>query len=160
MRVMIFMFTTTYGESVISTPIWAMSEPSGPMLKGMTYIVRPFMQPSNRPSSMPFISSGSIQLFVGPASSLLLRADVRAVFDAGDVARVGSGEEAVRPLLGVQLDERAGVDHLLAQAVVLLVRAVAPVDVVGLAELGHLGDPLPEPVVLHVVGCVHVQSFA
>ena len=47
MRVMILMFTTTYGESEISTPIWAMSEPIGPMLKGMTYIVRPFMQPSN-----------------------------------------------------------------------------------------------------------------
>ncbi len=36
MRVMIFMFTTTYGESVSSMPMWAMSEPRGPMLKGMT----------------------------------------------------------------------------------------------------------------------------
>jgi hypothetical protein len=33
------------GESVISTPILAMGEPMGPMEKGMTYMVRPFMQP-------------------------------------------------------------------------------------------------------------------
>ena len=39
------------------------------MQKGMTYIVRPRMQPSYRPRMMPFISSGSIQLLVGPASS-------------------------------------------------------------------------------------------
>ena len=33
------------------------------------YIVRPAMHPSNRPWRMPCISLGSIQLFVGPASS-------------------------------------------------------------------------------------------
>ena len=46
-----------------------MSDPSGPMLNGITYIVRPRMHPSNRPSRMPRISAGSIQLLVGPASS-------------------------------------------------------------------------------------------
>ena len=96
MRVMIRMFTTTYGESVISTPIWAIGEPSGPMLNGMTYIVRPRMQPSNRPCSVRFISAGSVQLLVGPASSFRAAADVGAVLDAGDVARVGAGEEASR----------------------------------------------------------------
>ncbi len=39
------------------------------MLKGMTYIVRPFMQPSNFGVRSAFILSGAIQLFVGPASS-------------------------------------------------------------------------------------------
>jgi hypothetical protein len=45
--------------------------PSGPMLKGTTYMVRPFMQPSNNGCSVARISAGSIQLLVGPASSFL-----------------------------------------------------------------------------------------
>ncbi len=69
MRVMIFMFTTTYGESEISTPMWEIVEPTGPMLNGMTYIVRPRMQPSNFGLRRAFILSGAIQLLVGPASS-------------------------------------------------------------------------------------------
>ena len=43
MRVMIRMLTTTYGESLSCTPMWAIGEPTGPMLKGITYIVRPFI---------------------------------------------------------------------------------------------------------------------
>ena len=66
---MIFMETTTYGESVISMPSWLILLPSGPMLKGTTYIVRPFMQPSNSGRSVSRISAGSTQLLVGPASS-------------------------------------------------------------------------------------------
>src|SRR5437867_8064358 len=45
MRVMSFMFTATYAESEISTPMCAMGEPSGPMLHGTTYILRPRMLP-------------------------------------------------------------------------------------------------------------------
>lgn len=41
MRVMIRMLATTYGESVSSTPIFESGEPTGPMLNGITYIVRP-----------------------------------------------------------------------------------------------------------------------
>ena len=44
-----------------------MGEPSGPMLNGMTYIVRPRMLPSSSGFSVAFISFGSIQLLVGPA---------------------------------------------------------------------------------------------
>ena len=66
MRVMIRMFSTTQAESVSSTPMCAIGEPSGPMLNGTTYIVRPSMQPSNRPLSFSRISAGSVQLFVGP----------------------------------------------------------------------------------------------
>ena len=69
MRVMIFILQTTYGESVISMPIWAMLDPNGPMLKGITYRVLPLMDPLNNPMRVFFISSGSYQLFVGPASS-------------------------------------------------------------------------------------------
>ena len=35
----------------------------------MTYIVRPRIAPSNSPFIVTFISAGSIQLLVGPASS-------------------------------------------------------------------------------------------
>ena len=38
------------------------------MTNGMTYIVRPCMQPSYRSVMIFFISSGAIQLLVGPAS--------------------------------------------------------------------------------------------
>ena len=47
MRAMIRMFTTTYGESVSCTPICDIGEPTGPMLNGSTYIVRPCMHPLN-----------------------------------------------------------------------------------------------------------------
>ena len=46
MRVMMRMLTTTYGESVISTPQRASGESIGPMQYGTTYIVRPFIQPA------------------------------------------------------------------------------------------------------------------
>ena len=44
-------------------------DPIGPIEKGITYIVRPRMQPSNSRCSVPRISSGAIQLLVGPACS-------------------------------------------------------------------------------------------
>ena len=55
---------------MISTPSALIFEPSGPMQNGTTYIVRPRMQPSNRPTfSSARIPAGSRQLLVGPASS-------------------------------------------------------------------------------------------
>ncbi len=69
MRVMIRIFTTTYSESVICTPYLERGEPIGPMQKGITYRVRPFIQPCIRSCSFFFIFTGSIQLLVGPASS-------------------------------------------------------------------------------------------
>ena len=68
------------------------------MLKGMTYSVRPFMQPVKRPVSVAFISAGSAQLLVGPASSLVARADEGAVLDARHVGRVRADQVAVRAL--------------------------------------------------------------
>src|SRR5215470_11179321 len=70
MRVMMCIFTTTYSESVSCTPYFEYGEPNGPILKGITYNVLPCIQPIMRLLSLRFISSGSIQLFVGPASCL------------------------------------------------------------------------------------------
>ena len=43
--------------------------PIGPMQNGITYMVRPRMQPSKISASVSCISPGAIQLLVGPASS-------------------------------------------------------------------------------------------
>src|SRR5688572_19135597 len=76
---MICMFTTTYSESVISIPIWDMGEPIGPILNGITYMVRPFMHPVSNFINVCFISLGSTQLLVGPACSFLrLQINVRS----------------------------------------------------------------------------------
>ena len=72
---------------------------------------------------------------------LVRRADEGPVLDAGDVARIRQREVGVRALgLGEAL-ERPGVDEHLAEPVVLLGRAVAPVDVVGLGQRGGLLHP-------------------
>src|SRR5499427_5307305 len=68
-RAMMCIFATTYGESVISTPILEIGDPSGPMQYGTTYIVRPRIDAVKRSVSSRFILTGSSQLFVGPASS-------------------------------------------------------------------------------------------
>ncbi len=43
--------------------------PSGPITNGTTYMTRPRMQPSKSSPNVLRISSGAIQLLVGPASS-------------------------------------------------------------------------------------------
>ena len=111
------------------------------MLNGITYIVRPAMQPSNRPCRIDFISAGSIQLLVGPASSAIreqmnVRSSTRATSLGSDRARKLSGR-----LSGIEPDERAGVDQLLAELVVLLLRPVAPVHPGRLAELDGFRHP-------------------
>src|SRR4051812_24022368 len=63
------METTTYSESVISTPNFGSSASTGPMQNGITYMVRPRMQPRYSSVMIDFISPGSIQLLVGPASA-------------------------------------------------------------------------------------------
>src|SRR5471030_2979503 len=92
MCVMSFMLTATYAESEISTPMCAMGDPSGPMLKGTTYRVRPRMHPLNRPARVARISTGSTQWLVGPASSSVfeqmnVRSSTRATSEGSDHAR-------------------------------------------------------------------------
>ncbi len=93
---MIRIEVTTYGESVISTPSWEMSLPSGPMQNGTTYIVRPRMQPSKIWANVWRISSGAIQLLVGPASSS--RSEQMNVRSSTRATSLGS--EAQRKLFG------------------------------------------------------------
>ena len=69
------------------------------------------------------------------------RADKCAVLNARDVARVGSGEVAAGPFLGIEFEQRAAGDHLRAERVEFRLRAIDPVDRGRLAEGGHLLDP-------------------
>ena len=69
-RDIIRMLATTYGLSVTSTPTLLIGELIGPITYGTTYMVRPRIAPSNSAPTLCFAASGSIQLLVGPASSL------------------------------------------------------------------------------------------
>ena len=82
-RDMIRMLATTYGLSVTSTPTLLIGELTGPITYGTTYIVRPRIAPSSSAPTLCFAAFGSIQLFVGPASSfsgeqIYVRCSVRA----------------------------------------------------------------------------------
>src|SRR4051794_23454028 len=57
-RVMMCMDTTTYAESVSSTPSSGDSASSGPMQYGITYMVRPRMEPRYSSVMIAFMSSG------------------------------------------------------------------------------------------------------
>ena len=140
-RVMVRIETTTYSESVISTPSLGSSAPSGPMQNGTTYMVRPRMQPRYRSVMMPRISAGSIQLLVGTGVDLALGTDEGARFDARHVRRVGQREVGVRLLLVVEPLEGARLDQLLAQPRVLLLGAVGEHHPVRLRQLGDLVRP-------------------
>ena len=96
MRVIRRMFTATYGESDSSTPMCEIGEPSGPMLNGTTYSVRPRIEPRNSAlspvCSSSRISEGSTQLLVGPASSrrtlqMKVRSSTRATSEGSEHAR-------------------------------------------------------------------------
>ena len=87
----------------------------GPIEKGTTYIVRPFIEPLNRPPSSSRISAGSRQLLVGPAScSRSVQMKVRSSTRATSLRR-GTRQVGVWPLRLGELVERARVDQLLAR---------------------------------------------
>ena len=75
------------------------------------------------------------------------RADEGTVFDAGHVVGSGTGVEAAGPLFVVKGEEGAGFDELGAEAVVLGLGAIDPVDGRGLGEVGHFFDPADEVLV-------------
>ena len=73
-------------------PMWAIGEPSGPMLNGTTYIVRPRIEPSKSFVNVARISFGSTQLLVGPAPAfsfeqMNVRSSTRATSEGSDQAR-------------------------------------------------------------------------
>ena len=109
------------------------------MQNGMTYIVRPRMHPRYSSVITAFISAGSIQLLVTPASAssteqMKVRSSTRAT---------SSGSEAAQNEFGFarEPDERARLDQAGRHPVPLLVGPVAPHDPVRRGQLGHLADP-------------------
>ena len=91
-RVMIIMLTTTYAESVISMPYLARGDSGLPMEKGITYMVRPAMQPSKILPNSSFISAGAFQWFVTPApassfAQMKVRSSTRATSLLSERAR-------------------------------------------------------------------------
>ena len=106
MRVMIRMLTATYALSVSCTPICAIGEPSGPIEKGTTYIVRPRMAPVYSAVISLRISSGSRQLLFGPASILLaeqinVRSSTRATSPGSECAQKEFGRLASSSFVNV-----------------------------------------------------------
>jgi hypothetical protein len=77
------------------------------MQYGMTYMVRPFMQPANSASILAWPSAGDIQWLLGTGIFLLRRADEGQVLDAGDVVGMGAMQPAARVGFGVQRDQGA-----------------------------------------------------
>ena len=72
---------------------------------------------------------------------LIFGADVGAVLNSGNVARVGPGEVRVGALGFAELAEGALLYQQLAERFVLLGRAVAPDDALGFRHRGDLIDP-------------------
>ncbi len=75
---------------------------------------------------------------------LLLAADERPILDARDVRRVGPRKETVRPQRRIELRQRSRGDHLVAEARVFGVTAVAPHHALGLRQNGDVADPREE----------------
>ena len=139
MRAMTRIETTTYSESVSSTPNIGFSASTGPMQNGMTYIVRPRMHPRYSSVMTDFISAGSIQLLVGPASAssteqMKVRSSTRAT---------SRGSEAHQKELGLASRRRKvpASTSLLGEPLPLLVAAVDPDHLVRGRQLGHLPHP-------------------
>ncbi len=151
-RVMIRMLTTTYGLSDTSMPMCAIGLPIGPIENGTTYIVRPRMQPLKRPSSVRRISARRDPVIGRAGVVLLLAADERAVLDPRHVGRIREGKVAAGPLDRIEPGQRAGRNHLRAQAVVFGLAAVAPDDAFRLRQRGDFADPSHEPGVPHIGG--------
>ncbi|MCY1223559.1 hypothetical protein D9M72_356890 [compost metagenome] len=84
----------------------------------------------------------------GAGVFLLFGADKGAIFHPRHVRRVRQCQEGILALGRVQPLHGAGGDHLLAQAVILFLRAVAPIDMVGLGQGGDFSDPGHQPGVL------------
>jgi hypothetical protein len=79
-------------------------------------------------------------------------ADEGSVFHTGNVNGIGPGQVAVGTFLRVELSECSTLDEKFAEAVILLLGAVAPVDPLRLTELSNLLYPLQELLVVrHII---------
>ena len=166
-RAMIRMLTTTYGESVSWTPICDIGEPTAPMLKASTYIVRPGHAAAEQLLQLP-AHLERVDPVVGRAGGVLRqRADEGALLDARDVAR--------RPTARSSTPARASSFSLMnvpvatiwrTERVVLLLRAVHPVHGGRARQVPHLLDPAQQVGVVRERGrriarqrCVHAGSW-
>ena len=115
---------------------------AAPCSTGTTYSVRPRMQPRNSSRILACASRGSIQLLLGPASSLRAacrcRSGARRARRRSDRSDTGGSPEscsgsvrAARPRASSSARRRCD----------SCVRAVAPVDPVRLRQLAHARDP-------------------
>ncbi len=121
--------------------MWAMGEPSGSHREG-DHVHRAALHRPAEQVGEDRLHLGRVAPVVGGSGiDLVGRADVGAVLDPGYVAGIGVRPVAVRPLGVAQPGEGAGVDEFLAEPVVLLGRAVAPLDAVRRRQGGDLVDP-------------------
>ena len=127
----------------------AIGEPIGPMLKGTTYMVLPAHAAVEQLAQGLLHGDGLDPVVGRPGVVPAAAADEGPVLHPGHVRRVGEGQVAAGPLLRVEPPERPLLDQQVAEPVVLLLRPVAPVDLLGPAELGHLVDPLLQQRSIH-----------
>ena len=76
-----------------------------------------------------------------PGAIARKRADERAVFNAGNIARHRASIEASGPALLIKTSKGSRINEALAEKVVLSLRTVNPVNGIGTAQLRHLLDP-------------------
>ena len=100
----------------------------------MTYIVRPGHRAVEDLAEAVVALGGRHPVVGGAGVVLLARADEGEVLGAGDVVRGAPVEVAARAASAGPGEELAGADRSLGQALPLVLRAVAPDDVVGPTE--------------------------
>ncbi len=76
----------------------------------------------------------------GAGIRFVLGADEGELLDASDIAGIGAAVEGVGAFFGIEFDEGAGFDHLVAEAVVFFGGTGAEVDIFGGGEGGGLID--------------------
>ena len=81
---------------------------------------------------------------IGASVILVLGANKRQVFDARNITRIRQVQVTVGVLILVQLGERAVRCHQLNQLLVFIVRAGAPLNLVGASTCRDLVHPLLE----------------
>ena len=120
MRVMIRMFTATYGESVSCTPMLEMRRPERAHRERDDIQPAPGHRAPEQLGELALHLGGVAPVVGGPGVAFVLRADEGAILDPRHVVGIRAGQVAAGPLRLVQADERARGHELAAQLVVLL----------------------------------------
>ena len=83
-------------------------------------------------------------MIIGARVVFLTRAYESQVLDASDVARVRQVQVTIRVRIIVKLAQRAVVEHLLDEFLVLRITASAPVNIAWLRDVGDVIYPLSQ----------------